>query len=113
MVYLSWILVWFEAISGLKINPEKSYVLVVGSMEDLEGLVLELGCRHLWVCVAIQTLLGMGLKRGSRKTSHLEEIVYFKRGKAYSHKKHSLQLAYLHYVPFLATKGCKHSIGED
>ena len=67
MVYLSWILLWFEAILDMKINPEKSYVLVGGSMEDLEGLVLELGCRHLWVCVAIQTLLGMGLKRGSRK----------------------------------------------
>ena len=26
MAYLSWILAWFEAISGLKINLEKSYV---------------------------------------------------------------------------------------
>ena len=30
MVHLSWILLWFEAISGLRINLEKSTVMAVG-----------------------------------------------------------------------------------
>ena len=30
MVHLSWILLWFEAISGLRINLEKSIVMAVG-----------------------------------------------------------------------------------
>ena len=35
---LSWILLWFKAISGLNINLEKSIVLLAGHVEDLEGL---------------------------------------------------------------------------
>ena len=45
MANLSWILLWFEAISGLTINLEKSLVLPVGDVEDLEGLARELGCQ--------------------------------------------------------------------
>ena len=44
LVYLSWILMWFEALSELKINPSKSALLPVGSIENPEGLALELGC---------------------------------------------------------------------
>ena len=44
MANLSWILLWFEAISGLNINLEKSFVMAVGCVEDLESLALELGC---------------------------------------------------------------------
>ena len=35
LAHLSWILLWFEAISGLNINLEKSSVMLVGSVEDL------------------------------------------------------------------------------
>ena len=45
MVHLSWILLWFEAISGLRINLEKSTVMVVGGVKNLEDLALELGCK--------------------------------------------------------------------
>ena len=45
MVHLSWILLWFEAISGLRINLEKSTVMVMGGVENLEDLALELGCK--------------------------------------------------------------------
>ena len=31
MSYLSWLLVWFEATSGLKINLNKSKIILVGS----------------------------------------------------------------------------------
>ena len=32
LVYLNWILMWFEALSGLKINLSKSALLLVGSL---------------------------------------------------------------------------------
>ncbi|KAJ9690905.1 hypothetical protein PVL29_013184 [Vitis rotundifolia] len=43
--YLSWILFWFEAASGLKINLDKSEIIPVGEVEDLDELAAELGCR--------------------------------------------------------------------
>ena len=45
MAHLSWILLRFEAFSCLNINLEKSCVMLVGNVEDIEGLVLELGCK--------------------------------------------------------------------
>ncbi|KAJ9696951.1 hypothetical protein PVL29_008942 [Vitis rotundifolia] len=45
MTYLSWLLMWFEACSGLKINLEKSELISVGRVHDIEGLALELGCK--------------------------------------------------------------------
>ena len=45
ITYLSWILVWFEAASGLRINLAKSEVILVGEVEDIEVLVVELGCK--------------------------------------------------------------------
>ena len=45
MVHLSWILLWLEAISGLKINLEKSTVMAMGEVENLEDLALELRCK--------------------------------------------------------------------
>ena len=44
MVYLSWILVWFEAFYGLKINLEKSSILPMRRVGNLEELAEELGC---------------------------------------------------------------------
>ncbi|RVW12477.1 hypothetical protein CK203_093457 [Vitis vinifera] len=38
-------LMWFEAISGLNINLEKSEILPVGSVENAEVLASELGCK--------------------------------------------------------------------
>ena len=58
MAYLSWILAWFEALSGLKVNLDKSSLLPVGRVENEESFALELGCK---------IGSGMGLKRGSVK----------------------------------------------
>ena len=44
MTHLCWILAWFEALSGLNINLEKSSLLPVGRVDDVEGLAFELGC---------------------------------------------------------------------
>ena len=43
MTYLSWLLIWFEACSGLRINLEKSEMIPVGRVHNIEGLALELG----------------------------------------------------------------------
>ena len=43
MTFLSWILAWFEALSGLKINLEKSILLPMGRVDGVERLALELG----------------------------------------------------------------------
>ena len=45
MAYLSWILVWFEALSGLRINLDKSSVISVGRVDNIDRLALELGCK--------------------------------------------------------------------
>ena len=45
MTNISWLLMWFEACSGLKINLEKCEVIPVGRVHDMEGLALELGCK--------------------------------------------------------------------
>ena len=45
MTYLSWLLMWFEACLGLKINLEKSELIPVGRVHDIEDLTLELGCK--------------------------------------------------------------------
>ena len=45
LAFLSWILLWFEEISGLKINLDKSSILPVGDVVNLDVLAFELGCR--------------------------------------------------------------------
>ena len=45
MMYLCLLLMWFEAISDLRINLDKSELIPVGSMDNVEDLVAELGCK--------------------------------------------------------------------
>ena len=45
MMYLSWLLMWFEAISGLRINLNKSEIIPMGKITDVDALALELGCK--------------------------------------------------------------------
>ena len=42
---MSWILFWFEAASGLKINLDKSEVISVGKVEEVNEMAVEIGCR--------------------------------------------------------------------
>ena len=42
---MSWILFWFEAASGLKINLDKSEVIPVGEVEGVNKMAIEIGCR--------------------------------------------------------------------
>ena len=43
LLYLSWILMWFEVMSGLRINLDKSELISVGSVENAEELAATLG----------------------------------------------------------------------
>ena len=45
MSYLSWTLMWFEATSGLRINLEKSSILLLGRMGNVESSVRKVGCK--------------------------------------------------------------------
>ena len=45
VIYLSWLLMWFKAISGLRIDLDKSEILLIGKVENLEDLALEFGCK--------------------------------------------------------------------
>ena len=42
---MSWILFWFEPASGLKINLDKSEVVLVGEVEEVNEMAVEIGCR--------------------------------------------------------------------
>ena len=44
MKFLSWTLMWFEAMSGLRINLNKSEIILVGPVDNVVKLALELGC---------------------------------------------------------------------
>ena len=45
MKYLCWTLVWFKAISGLRINLDKSELIQVRCVENVKVLTVELGCK--------------------------------------------------------------------
>ena len=42
--FLKWTLMWFEVVSGLRINLNKSEIIPIGPIDNLEELALELGC---------------------------------------------------------------------
>ena len=43
--FISWILMWFEAMPGLKINLTKSEIIPIGLVTNLVELASELGCK--------------------------------------------------------------------
>ena len=45
MTYLSLLLMWSEVISRLKINLDKSELILVGEVNNIEELVPKLGCK--------------------------------------------------------------------
>ena len=44
MAYLSWLLMWFEAISRSKVNFAKREIIPMGRVDNVEALALEIGC---------------------------------------------------------------------
>ena len=45
MTFLSWLLMWFKAISGLKVNLDKSELIPIGNVENVEEFASELDCK--------------------------------------------------------------------
>ena len=45
LMCLRWTLMWFEAVSGLKINLNKSEIIPLSRVDNVESLAVELGCR--------------------------------------------------------------------
>ncbi|KAJ9674047.1 hypothetical protein PVL29_023542 [Vitis rotundifolia] len=45
MTFLCWLLMWFKAISGLRVNLDKSELIPVGRIENVEELAEKLGCK--------------------------------------------------------------------
>ena len=45
MTYLSWLLMWFEVVSELRINLEKSELIPVDSVVNIDDLAMNFGCR--------------------------------------------------------------------
>ncbi|RVW29085.1 LINE-1 reverse transcriptase-like [Vitis vinifera] len=58
LLYLGWLLMWFEAISGLRANLEKSELIPVGRVENVDELADEFGYK---VGKLPSTYLGMPL----------------------------------------------------
>ena len=45
LIYIIWVLFWFEASSSLKINFDKNEIYKVGDVDNLDSLATVLGCR--------------------------------------------------------------------
>ena len=45
LTHLSWTLFWFEVAPGLRINLAKSEIFLVGEVEKVDVMAMELGCR--------------------------------------------------------------------
>ena len=45
MTFLCWLLMWFEAISRLIVNLNKSELILMGSLENVEDLDSKLDCK--------------------------------------------------------------------
>ena len=60
LMCLSWTLMWFEAFSGLKINLNKSEIIPLGRVDNVESLAVELGCR-----VGVLPTMYLGLPLGA------------------------------------------------
>ena len=82
---------WFEAISSLSINLNKSEILPVGRVENVQVLASELGCK---VGSLPSTYLGLPLGAphksvavwdGVEETCFVEEAVHFQGGENHFH----------------------------
>ncbi|RVW27733.1 hypothetical protein CK203_109967 [Vitis vinifera] len=92
LTYLSWLLMWFEAASGMRINLDKSELIPVGRVVDIDDLALDFGCKVgslpstylglLWALRLSQWQCGMEWKSGFAKIDYCEETYLSKGGRA-------------------------------
>ena len=111
MAYLCWLLLWFEAILGLKINPSKTELTLVGWVANLEDLGFELGWKvgdfwlltsvFLKVPLLIPWCFGMEWKRGSEKDWQCGKDCIFPKGGDLLWSRALYLASYLFYVIIL------------
>ena len=111
MLFLRLILSWFEIVSGLKINLDKSELVLVGVVPNFEMLVDVLGCKQGSLSMKYLGLpLGAKWKdravwnpiieKVERRLAGWKRLYLSKGGKTYSHKKYFIQFTYLSPFPF-------------
>ena len=95
--FISWILMWFEAVSSLKINLNKSEILPFGPVANMEASLR--AWMQSWIpshdlpgppsrCQTQSTkCLGFGRRKISEEIGILEAAVHFKRRKSHTHLK--------------------------
>ena len=71
LTYLCWLLMWFEAISGLRANLEKSEMISVGRVENVEELAEEFSYK---MGRLPSTYLGMSLGAPFESAAAWDEI---------------------------------------
>ncbi|KAL6338492.1 hypothetical protein AAG906_020588 [Vitis piasezkii] len=104
LTYLSWLLLWFEAVSGLRINLEKSELIPVGRVENIDDLAWDFGCR---VGSLPSTYLGMplgALFNSITVWDEVEETIFIQGRENDSNSKHVIEFTYLPYVTVVLTK---------
>ncbi|RVW92453.1 hypothetical protein CK203_042697 [Vitis vinifera] len=104
MAFLSWLLMWFEAISGLSINLNKSELLPMGRVENVEVLALNWAAKwdlslpliwgSLWVLLISQWQCGMVWKRGCGRDLPCGRGNSFPKGENHSHSEHGFPLGW-------------------
>ena len=106
---------WFEAIFELSINLDKSKLIPIERVENLEELALEFGCKvgafpssymgfPLGVSFTFVVAWDKVEKRFCKKLVYVEKIVYFQRWETYTKSEHSFYYTYLFHVLVLHSK---------
>ena len=110
MAHLSWVLMWFEVIFGLKINLDKSEIIPVGKVENLEVLALELGCKGKLSFVYLGLPLGAphklvavcdGVEERLRKRLALWKRQYISKGGRLTLIRSTLSNMLIYYMSIL------------
>ncbi|KAJ9690838.1 hypothetical protein PVL29_013141 [Vitis rotundifolia] len=116
MTFLCWLLMWFEAIFGLRVILDKSEPIPIGRVENVEELVSELGCK---VGRLSFTYLGMSLGASFKVVATWDRIEerfhkrlamwkqqYISKGwENHLDSKHFVQPTYLFHVYSSIAKG--------
>ena len=95
LLHLSWILLWFEASSRLKINLNKSELIPVGAVENMDALVAELGTfqpliwANPWEPPTSLWLPGTTSRRKCTRNWPFGKEIYLKRREDHPDKDHS------------------------
>ena len=91
LLHLHWVLMWFEAISGLKINLEKSERILVGRVPIMEELVDILGCE---VGLLPSKYLGLPLGATFKSTTMSSPLIHISSLMAEAGRVHHILFSY-------------------